>query len=207
VDSGPGQDARLAPYAGYKVVGCTRAGSAFYEWSNKSCRAKTGGEAGSPDLRARTHEHALAAGILPVGGQWVLVEAHGNDKGDLWLGKTLAFGGFNAPFPRCSKKYTGQQANKFTTNFNNGDYMAAVQWYERLCESGDGERFEFVMGERQVDLINSTELRLAGTALAPIGVLPAGVTDGIESASVSEEERVKWRLARGDEAEALTWCR
>ena len=63
------------------------------------------------------------------------------------------------------------------------------------------------MGERQVDVINSTELRLAGFALAPIGVLPAGVTDGIESAGVSEEERVKWRLARGDEAEALTWCR
>ena len=68
--------------------------------------------------------------------------------------------------------------------------MVAVQWYERLCESGDGERLEFVMGERQVDVINSTELRLAGFALAEIGVLPAGVTDGIESASVSEEERV-----------------
>jgi hypothetical protein len=118
----------------------------------------------------------------------VLVEAYSNDKGELWLGKALAFGGFNARFPRCSKKHTGQQANKFTTNFNNGDYMAAVQWYERLCESGDGERLEFVMGERQV-------------------VLPAGVTDGIERAGVSEEERVKWRLARGDEAEALTWCR
>jgi hypothetical protein len=205
--AGPGQDARLAPYAGYKVVGCTRAGSAFYEWSNKSCRAKTGGEAGSPDLRARTHGHALAAGILPVGGQWVLVEAYGDDKDELWLGKTLAFGGFNARSPRCSKKHTGQQANKFTARFNNGDYMVAVQWYERLCESGDGERLEFVMGERQVDVINSTELRLAGFALAPIGVLPAGVTDGIESASVIEEERVKWCLARGDEAEALTWCR
>ena len=205
--AGPGQDARLAPYAGYKVVGCTRAGSAFYEWSNKSCRAKTGGEAGSPDLRARTHGHALAASLAPVGGQWVLVEAYGDDKDELWLGKTLAFGGFNARPPRCSKKHTGQQANKFTTSFNNGDYMVAVQWYERLCESGDGERLEFVMGERQVDVINSTELRLAGFALAPIGVLPAGVTDGIESAGVSEEERVKWRLARGDEAEALTWCR
>ena len=184
-----------------------RAGSAFYEWSNKSCRAKTGGEAGSPDLRARTHGHALAASLAPVGGQWVLVEAYGDDKDELWLGKTLAFGGFNARPPRCSKKHTGQQANKFTTSFNNGDYMVAVQWYERLCESGDGERLEFVMGERQVDVINSTELRLSGFALAPIGVLPAGVTDGIESASVSEEERVKWRLARGDEAEALTWCR
>ena len=84
--------------------------------------------------------------------------------------------------------------------------MIAAQWYERLCESGDDERLEFVIGERQVDVINSTELRLSGFALAPIGVLPAGVTDGIESAGVSEEERLKWRLAHGDEAEALTWC-
>ena len=184
-----------------------RAGSAFYEWSNKSCRAKTGGEAGSPDLRARTHGHALAADISPAGGQWVMVEVYGDDKGELWLGKTLAFGGFNARSPCCSKKFTEQQANKYATRFNNGDYMIAAQWYERLCESGDDERLEFVMGERQVDVINSTELRLSGFALAPIGVLTAGVADGIESAGVSEEERVKWRLARGDEAEALTWCR
>ena len=63
------------------------------------------------------------------------------------------------------------------------------------------------MDERRVDVPSSAELRLSGFALAPIDVLPEGVTDGIESAGVSEEERVKWRLARGDEAEALTWCR
>ena len=63
------------------------------------------------------------------------------------------------------------------------------------------------MGKQQVDVINITELRFSGFALAPIGVLPAGVTDGIESADVSEQERVKWRLARGDKAEVLTWCR
>ena len=67
--AGRGQGARLAPYAGYKVVGCTRAGSAFYEWSYKIYRAKTGGEAGSPDLRARTHGHALDTDISPAGGQ------------------------------------------------------------------------------------------------------------------------------------------
>jgi hypothetical protein len=65
--AGPGQGARLAPYVGYKVAGCTRAGSAFYDWSNKSCRAKTGGDASSPDLRARTYKHALAAGLAPEG--------------------------------------------------------------------------------------------------------------------------------------------
>ena len=45
--------------------------------------------------------------------------------------------------------------------FNNGDYMIAAQWYKRLCKSGDGERLKFVMGKRQVDVINSTELRLS----------------------------------------------
>ena len=63
------------------------------------------------------------------------------------------------------------------------------------------------MGERQIDVINSTELRLVGFALAPIGALPAGVADEIESTSASEEEQVKSRLARGDEAKALTFFR
>ena len=85
--------------------------------------------------------------------------------------------------------------------------MVAVQWYERLCESGDGERLEFVMGERKVDVINSTELRLAGFAMTRIGTQPAGVFDGVEGASANEEARAKWHLPRGDEAEALTWCR
>jgi hypothetical protein len=37
----------------------------------------------------------------------------------------------------------GQQANKYEARFNNGDYLIAAQWYERLCESGDGERLGF----------------------------------------------------------------
>ena len=56
-----------------------------------------------------------------------MVEAYGDDKGELWLGKTLAFDGFNARSPCCSKKHTGQQANKYATRFNNGDYMIAAQ--------------------------------------------------------------------------------
>jgi hypothetical protein len=63
--------------------------------------------------------------------------------------------------------------------------MIAVQWYERLCESGGGERLEFVMGERQVDMINSTELRLVAFAMEQIGTLPAGVSDGADNATVA----------------------
>jgi hypothetical protein len=82
--AGPGQGARLAPYVGYKVAGCTRAGSAFYERSITSCRAKTVGDASSPDSHAQTHGHALAAGLAPEGGQLVLVEA-GQDIFFRWV--------------------------------------------------------------------------------------------------------------------------
>jgi hypothetical protein len=70
-----------------------------------------------------------------------------------------------------------------------------------------GKRLEFAMGERQVDVINCTELRLAGFDMVPIGALKAGATNGVENESASEEGRTKWGLARGDEAEALTWYR
>jgi hypothetical protein len=46
--------------------------------------------------------------------------------------------------------------------------MAAVQWYERLAESGDGERREFV--ERMVDIVNSTELRMADVRVQSNGI-------------------------------------
>ena len=46
--------------------------------------------------------------------------------------------------------------------------MVAVQWYERLAESGDGERREFV--ERMVDIVNSTELRMADVRVQSNGI-------------------------------------
>ena len=58
----------------------------FNRGANKSCRAKTGAEACSPDKRARDRGHALAtAGISP--GQWVLVEAFGDNDDEMWLGR------------------------------------------------------------------------------------------------------------------------
>ena len=48
--------------------------------------------------------------------------------------------------------------------------MVAVQWYERLAESGYGERREFVRGERMVDIVNSTELRMADVRVQVIGI-------------------------------------
>lgn len=49
-----------------------------------------------------------------------------------------------------------------------GLHVVAVQWYERLAESGDGERREFV--ELMVDIVNSTELRMADAREQVIGI-------------------------------------
>jgi hypothetical protein len=65
------------------------------------------------------------------------------------------------------------QRNVYGMRFNTGDFMIAVQWYERLPESGDGERLEFFRGERVIDVINSTELRAACVNVKEIGLFPA----------------------------------
>ena len=137
----------------FEVNGCSKTGGqpVFYSWRNASCRAKEGAEVGSPDKRAREHGHELAAaGLEP--GQWVLVEAYDDDVDELWLGKTVDFGGFGSG--GCCKKHTGPQGNKYRTRFNMGDCMVTVQWYERVGE--DGERREFVTGELGINVVNST---------------------------------------------------
>ena len=185
----------------YEVHGCVKASNALYVWHNSSCRAKSGPEASSPDQQARAHGHGLAqAGIEP--GQWVLVEAFCDDEDELWLGKTLPFGDFDRHSPCCCcKEYTGTQKILYGTRFNTGDFMVAVQWYERLTELGDGERRKFIRGERMLDVINSTELRLVHFEMEATGVLSTlAVNDDPES-------RRKWRLPREVEAEALSWCR
>ena len=192
--AGPG--ARMRFNASYELPGCAKAGNPLYAWRNASCRAKNGAEASSPDKRAREHGHALAAaGISP--GQWVLVEAFGDDEDEMWLGKTEAFFGSS-----CCKQHRGGQQNEYGTRFNTGDYMVAVQWYEeRLTESDSGRRREFVRGERATDVINSTELRGVGVRVEKMRPFPA-VKRGEDP-----EALAKWELSREDEAEALAWCR
>ncbi len=53
----------------------------------------------------------------------------------------------------------------------------------------------FVRGERMIDVINSTELRLAGVRVEAIGVNPA-----TEEAN-DDEARTMWELNRDDEAD------
>ena len=99
----------------------------------------------------------------------------------------------------CCKKHTEGQRNVYGMRFNTGDFMVAVQWYERLPESG--ERLEFFRGERVIDVINSTELRAVGVDVREIGLFPA------EAGFNDPDALIKWELSRIDEAEALTWCR
>jgi len=195
-EAGPGCGTRLN--SAYEVVGCTKSGDPFYSWRNASCRAKSGAEASSPDKRAREHGHHLAAvGLKP--GQWVLVEAYGDEVDEMWLGKTVAFDGFGSG-SSCCKRHSGGQKNAFGTRFNAGDYMVAVQWYERL--PGDGERRQFYREEPNIYVINSTELRGVDVEVTVIGALPS-----VPGASDDPEAFLKWELCRDAEAEALTWCR
>ena len=121
----------------YEVRGCVNAGNQLYEWRNASCRAKNGPEASSPDERARKHGHELAtAGIKP--NQWILVEAFNDEEDEMWLGKTLPFVDFGRE--SCCKEHKVDPQNVHGTRFNTGDYMIAVQWYERITECGNGER-------------------------------------------------------------------
>jgi hypothetical protein len=187
--AGPGAGTRLP--SNNDLVGCAKAGSPFYEWRNASCRAKTGNEASSPDRRARAHGHALAAaGLEP--GKWVLVEAFGDDEDDMWLGKTVAFGNFGPD--SCCKRHGGGAKKLYGTAFNTGDYMVAVQWYERLYENGDGERREFVRGERMIDvicgMINSTELRLTCFDMVAIGAFP------VAAGNDDHDALLKWDASR-----------
>jgi len=130
----------------------------------------------------------------------VLVEAFGDDEDEMWLGKTVAFGAFGR-LPSCCKQHTEGQQNVFGTRFNTGDYMVAMQWYERIAESGDGERREFVRGKRMIDIINTTELRMAGVKVTAIGAFPSS------EESDDPEALTKWELHRDDEAYGQTLCR
>jgi hypothetical protein len=129
-----------------------------------------------------------------------LVEAFDDAEDEMWLGKTVAFGDFGL-LPSCCKRHDGGQMNVYGTRFNTRDYMVAVQWYERLAESGDGERREFNRGERMIDVINSSELRMVDVGVTVIGAFPASVEAN------DDEALIKWQLDREAEAEALTWCR
>ncbi len=118
----------------------------------------------------------------------MLVEAFGDNDDEMWLRKTVEFSDFGRQ--SCCKKHTEGQRNVYGMRFNTGDFMVAVQWNERLPESGDGERLELFRGERVIDVINRSELRAVGVDVREIGLFPveAGVND--------PDALIKWELSR-----------
>jgi hypothetical protein len=66
-----------------------------------------------------------------------------------------------------------------------------MQWYERLAESGDGDRREFNRGERVI-VIKSIELRMVG-----IGVTTMGQVLASEEAN-GNGALINWQLDRDD---------
>ena len=207
--AGTGEGTRLT--SEYLVPGCVHIGkedAGLYEWRNASCRAREGGEVCGPDKRARTRGHELAAqGMQP--GEWVLVECFGDEEGEMWLGKTMAFPDFGG---KGMEKHVGGQATEFNVAFNTGDCKVAVQWYERLPDGdkdGANERREFRMGKPAVDVINSTELRARGFSMDLISTGPPRRLRGAARAACAADAEGyrQWRLPLSVEGEALTWCR
>ena len=115
-------------------------------------------------------------------------------------GSAVAFGAFG--LDACCKQHKEGQKNLYGTRFNTGDYMVAMQWYERLGESA--EHREFIRGKRMIDVVSSTELRLLGFEMANIGVSPASTSNDKHDARGAN---IIWALSRDAEAEALTWWR
>ena len=88
----------------------------------------------------------------------LVIEAFDDDNGDeLWLGMAIQYPGKDKGVSKV--QHTGDNhIMKNKTRYDPGDYMMAVQFYERSAAC-DEERREFEMGERRVDLVNGAELR------------------------------------------------
>ena len=72
------------------------------------------------------------------------------------------------------------------------------------------------MAKRRIDIVNSSELRLATIELKQIGEFSVDVCDtgdgevsggADDTTELGSEGRRKWELSLSDESEALSWCR
>jgi hypothetical protein len=71
---------------------CVRAADPFYQFSERICHQVDSAGVGANLQEVRRQKHACAAKL--VASQWVLVEVRerDNDKGELWLERTMAAG-------------------------------------------------------------------------------------------------------------------
>ena len=178
---------------------------ALYEYTNRTCRVRSGPGADAPNKRARKHGHDLAAKLSPGGGEWVLVEAYDEDAdGDeVWLGRTVTSPRLDGG--ACQKqtmKTTLHADESRSTVFDSGDFAIAVQWYER--SPIDLDRLTFAPGDGVVCVINSTELR---GVVSEGGVRSLGVQGGACRGGGGPGGELMVALDRKHEAHAVDWCR
>jgi hypothetical protein len=188
---GPGEDTKLTTDYNVGFTGCSKSNSAFYTWSNKSCRCKKGAQIAERETTLKQLGHDLA-GQVQI-GDWLLFEAFNDVEDEMWLTRAVAF---PSRQNACTIQHNGKPCHKFNTRFDDGDFMMAVQFYERSPDCDD-ERRLFVMGEDHVDVLNSTELRGCGFMMdiAQQNNQSQGVDTSV------------WLLPRAIEAKALLNCR
>jgi hypothetical protein len=187
---GPGEGTKLTSDYNVGFAGCSKSNSEFYTWSNKSCRCKEGVQIAERESKLKQLGHDLAEQVQI--GDWLLFEAFNDEEDEMWLARAV-------PFPNrqntCTIQHTGTHCHKFNTRFDAGDFMIAVQFYERSPDCDD-ERRLFVMGEEHVDVLNSTELRGRGFMM-----------DTAQNTQSQGVDTSIWLLPREIEAKALLNCR
>lgn len=194
-----------ATSSSYKIDGCGRAAAdaELYEYTNQSCAIANGAGTGELDDIARNRGHQLAPHLQKEGGEFILVEASGEDEdGDvMWLAEAVPADRFQG---NCSllmkKRMTIHGSESRSTNYTANDHAIAVEWYERVAD--DPERRTFVRGDGVVCFINSTELRRI------VGVVDDCECDGrCECDGIVESSGDTVELSRLAEFRALEWCR
>ena len=94
--------------------------------------------------------------------------------------------------------------------FDPGDYAIAVQWYGRLL--ADNSNLTFKMDIPEINIINSTELRLSGFDMELLQGTPENTrTCKRRGAQRTADEVAKavdrvWKLSAANEATALACC-
>jgi hypothetical protein len=185
---GPDEDCKFT--SNYVVRCCSKNNSPFYQWSNKSCRARVSNDIAVREKQIVAHGHSIASTVKI--GDWLLFEAFSDTKDELWLGRAVEFPSVKG---KCALLQHKTQ-KRYGTRFDRGDYMIAVQFYERSVDC-DEERRQFVMGQAEVDVINSSEVRLAGFSM-----------DVLHDSRHDEDlSNTVWMLPRSAEASALSNCR
>jgi hypothetical protein len=195
--------------SGLVVKKCTRKRHAtFYEWSNRTCAQITGGHAQARRAARNMKFRGYAKSLTP--GQWFLSAARADDTHELFLGRTVASDDTDW-HGDCKYQHKGKdRVTDSGVRFDPGDYAIAVQWYGRLM--ADNSNLTFKMDIPQIDIINSTELRLSGFDMELLQGTPENTRickrRGAQRTADEVAKAVDrvWKLSAANEATALACC-